>query len=119
MTLTNSLAVPVNSTFTFSKGITNWLMIEKKHLQPGMSFTSGPFEYKEGNATFQYILRTVKAKYWPAGANYSGQEALWLDSPFSGVTGITPLLEAELTPKGDDSTRQHMGALVLKIPTAA
>jgi len=94
-------------------------MIEKKHLQPGISFTSGPFEYKEGNATFQYILRTVKAKYWPAGANYSGQEALWLDSPFSGVTGITPLLEAELTPKGDDSTRQHMGALVLKIPTAA
>jgi hypothetical protein len=117
MKITNKLSVAVNSTFTFSKGMTTQeVMIEKKLIAPGASFTSGPYDYKEGTATFHYILQTVKVMNWPVGAGYSEQQALWLDAPFQGVDGVTPLMELEVLPAPDDKKAEKLGGLLVKAP---
>jgi hypothetical protein len=118
MKVTNKLSVPVNSTFTFSKGMTTQeVMIEKKLIEPGASFTSGPYDYNDGTATFQYILQTVKVKNWPVGVGYSAQQMLWLDAPFQGVMGVTALMELEVLPKEGDEKGEKLGGLLLKAPT--
>ena len=45
--LINKLKGPVNTTVTYSKGVTNELMVEKKQIQPGASYTAGPHDYEE------------------------------------------------------------------------
>ncbi|GAB5031125.1 Hypothetical protein NocV09_00403970 [Nannochloropsis oceanica] len=117
MTITNKLSVAVNSTFTFTKGTNiHEMMIEKKQIAPGASFTSGPYEYKEGTATFRYVLQMVKVKNLPAGAGYSEQQALSLEAPFEGVTGVTPLMELHVLPKESDGRGEKLGSLLLKAP---
>lgn len=115
MSITNQMSVAINSTFSFTKGTdTHGMMIEKKLIAPGASFTSGPYNYKDGTATFRYILQMVKVKNWPVGAGYSEQQALWLEAPFEGVTGVTPLMELQVLPKEGDGKGEKLGSLLLK-----
>ena len=117
MSITNKLSVAVNSTVTFTKGTnTHEMMIEKKLIAPGASFTSGPYDYNDGAATFRYILQMVKVKNWPLGAGYSEQQALWLEAPFEGVTGVTSLVELQVLPKEGDGKGGELGSLMLKAP---
>ena len=118
-TLSNRLNVPVNATFTFAKGISQAVLVEKQLIPANGSFTSGPYEYSDsegGTATFRYVLQTVKVKYWPTGLGYSEQESAVVEAPFEGVTGVTPLLEMTVEPRADDPTGEHMGALTVTKP---
>ena len=45
--INNLLEGPVNATVTFSKGMTNELLVEKKTIPAGDTFKSGPYDYEE------------------------------------------------------------------------
>ena len=45
--INNQLKGAVNATITYSKGTSNELLVEKKHIPAGTSFKSGPYDYEE------------------------------------------------------------------------
>lgn len=48
--INNQLKGAVNATLTYSKGMSNELLVEKKHIPAGTSWKSGPYDYQEVRA---------------------------------------------------------------------
>lgn len=113
--LNNKLSASVNATVIFinNKGETN---IKQEEMPAGESWKTGPFDYKEGTATFRYVVSSVQVKQQSSGTEETTAE---LGAPFEGIHGVTPLMVININPPvGDDNDSERIGSLEMTKPSS-
>lgn len=110
----NKLSAAVNASVVFTKhqGDTE---IKNAEILAGESWKTGPFDYKEGSATFRYVVKSVEVK--------RASDTASLAAPFDHIEGVTPLLLVDINPPvgddgdGDDDS-ERIGSLETSTPNA-